>query len=65
MPRPMPHQTDNPAATGTEPPPGDIVVEITDTQNFIPVVHDDLAALAARVLHGEGVSRSVDFDRAG
>jgi probable rRNA maturation factor len=54
----MPHQTDNPAATDTEPPRGDIVVEITDTQNFIPVVHDDLAALAARVLRGEGVSRA-------
>jgi probable rRNA maturation factor len=54
----MPHQTDKSKTTGTEPPPGAILVEITDTQNFIPVVHDDLAALAARVLHGEGVSRA-------
>ena len=65
MPRPMPHQTDNTKTTDTEPPPGAILVEITDTQNYIPVVHDDLAALAARVLHGEGVSRAFDFDRAG
>jgi probable rRNA maturation factor len=54
----MPHQTDNTPATATEPPPGAIVVEITDTQNLIPVVHDELAALAARVLRGEGVSRA-------
>jgi probable rRNA maturation factor len=54
----MPHQTDNSPATDTEPPPGAIVVEITDTQSFIPVVHDDLVALAARVLRGEGVSRA-------
>src|SRR3954451_11899946 len=58
MPRPMPHQTDNTRVADTEPPTGAIVVEISDTQNFIPVVHDDLAALAARVLRGEGVSRA-------
>ena len=53
----MPQQTDNTPATDTE-PPGAIVVEITDTQNFIPVVQEDLAALAIRVLRGEGVSRA-------
>jgi probable rRNA maturation factor len=54
----MPHQTDNTPTPDIEPPPGAIVVEITDTQNFIPVDHDSLAALAARVLRGEGVSRA-------
>jgi probable rRNA maturation factor len=54
----MPHQTDNTNATDTEPTPGAIVVEITDTQNFIQVVRDRLAALAACVLRGEGVNRA-------
>jgi probable rRNA maturation factor len=55
----MPHQSDHTPATDTVPPAGAIVVEISDTQKFIPVNQVDLAALAARVLRGEGVSRAL------
>ena len=58
MPRPMPHQTDKKPVSEPGPPPGAIVVEINDTQRHIAVDRDELAALAARVLHGEGIRQA-------
>jgi probable rRNA maturation factor len=44
--------------TGAEHPGAGIVVEISDTQGGLAVDRCELAALAARVLHAEGVRRA-------